>query len=206
MVLWSVGQWVFSDFCVEVNRSISNLTELSSSGCWSERIALPSHLALTRTDSVILQVKAASSSEMSVHAHYVCLNKVLTTPAIFPFSIGTSEVVVAMDGIHADFHYSKYVSEYNCRLARHGQGVSMFRCRERCSIRPSISLCALFVEWNEEPQNWKCQTLQYLKQTLRKELLKLLAFSLITRYVLANTERPFKIEQSKKNSLAGEHG
>jgi hypothetical protein len=44
---------------------------------------------------------------------------ILTTPAIFPFFTGSSEVVVAMDGIYADLHYGKYVSEYNCRLARH---------------------------------------------------------------------------------------
>jgi hypothetical protein len=33
-----------------------------------------------------------------------------------------------------------------------------------------------------------------------------LAFSDITEYRLANSERRFKVQQSKKNSLAGEHG
>jgi hypothetical protein len=33
-----------------------------------------------------------------------------------------------------------------------------------------------------------------------------LAFSDITRYRMANTERRFKVEQSKKISLAGAHG
>jgi len=81
MVLWSVGQWVFSDFCVEVTSSTNQLTDLSSSGCWSYRLALPSHLALTWTNSVILQLKAASSYEMS-EMHIRCVNNILTTPAI----------------------------------------------------------------------------------------------------------------------------
>ena len=33
---------------------------------------------------------------------------------------------------------------------------------------------------------------------------EILAFSDITRYRLANTERCFKVQQSKKNRLAGE--
>jgi len=70
--------------------------------------------------------------------HIMCVNNILTTPAIFPFSTGSSEAVVAMDGKHADLHYSKYISEYNCRLARHWERVSNFRCCESCSIHPSI--------------------------------------------------------------------
>jgi hypothetical protein len=48
----------------------------------------------------------------------MCVNNTLKTPAIFPFFTGSSEAFVAMDGIHDKLHYSKYVSEYNSRLAR----------------------------------------------------------------------------------------
>jgi hypothetical protein len=46
------------------------------------------------------------------------VNNSLTTTAIIPFFTGTSDALVAMDGIHADLHYNKHIFEYNCRRAK----------------------------------------------------------------------------------------
>ena len=37
----------------------------------------------------------------------MCLNNILTTPPIFPFFIGSSDAILAMNGIHVDLHCSK---------------------------------------------------------------------------------------------------
>ena len=71
--------------------------------------------------------------------HIVCVNNILTTPAIFHFSTGSGEAVVAMDCIHADLHRNTCISEYNWPLARHSEWVSKFRCRELCIIHHSIA-------------------------------------------------------------------
>jgi hypothetical protein len=53
----------------------------------------------------------------------MCVNNILTTPATFPFLTASSLVFGAMDGIHADLHYNKFISEYNCRRALHSDMV-----------------------------------------------------------------------------------
>jgi hypothetical protein len=48
----------------------------------------------------------------------MCVNNIKTIAAMFPFSTGKSDAVVAMDVLHADLHYNKLLSENNCRRAR----------------------------------------------------------------------------------------
>jgi hypothetical protein len=48
-----------------------------------------------------------------------CVNKILSTPAIFPFSTGEADAVGAMDGVHSYRRYREYISEYYFRCAGH---------------------------------------------------------------------------------------